>query len=216
MSCDADSVGAAQSEVCSDLSSVSPSTMAASAASEMRPPPLRLSPFGRARSPDRREQQGGIVENKVDAGLPQPARLEAGVVDDDATATEEIGQYNQRARRNGTVEDHHGDALTVRELHGAHAVAGRRQPGRLDVEGEESIAREGALRDRQAWRAGARRGQGTPKQLFPSTTLKVKIFSPHSFEKIFTSETSFMEDASWVYPVRKCLIGNYFLIDFRR
>ena len=60
--------------------------------------PCRPSETG---SPHRREQQDGIVENQVDTGLLQPARLEAGVVDDDATATEEIGQYNQRARRNG-------------------------------------------------------------------------------------------------------------------
>jgi hypothetical protein len=63
-------------------------------------------------------------------------------VGDDATAMKEIGQYNQRARWNGAVEDHHGGALTVGKLHGAHAVAGRRQPGSLDVEGEESVARK--------------------------------------------------------------------------
>ena len=61
---------------------------------------------------------------------------------DDATATEEIGQYNQRARRDGAVEDHHGGALAVGELHGAHAVGGRRQPGGLHVEGEETVARK--------------------------------------------------------------------------
>ena len=144
MSCDADSVGAAQSEICSDLSSVSSSTMAANAASETRPPPppLYLVALRQTRSADRREQQDGIVEDEIDSRLPQPARLEAGVVGDDATATEEIGQYNQRARRNGAVEDHHGGALAVGKLHGAHAVAGRRQPGRLDVEGEEAIARK--------------------------------------------------------------------------
>ena len=54
---------------------------------------------------------------------------------DDATASEEISQYNQRAGRDGAVKDHHGGALAVGKLQGAHAVAGRRQPGRLDVEG---------------------------------------------------------------------------------
>ena len=171
MSCDADNTGAAQSEACSDLSSVSPSTMAASAASETRPPSPRLSPFGRARSPHRREQQDGIVENQIDAGLLQPARLEAGVVDDDATAAEEIGQYNQRARRNRTLEDHHGGALTVGELHGAQTVAGRRQPGRFHVEGEESIARKSRFEIVQ--RGGESPSRvGTPKRLFPHTTSK--------------------------------------------
>ena len=129
--------------------------------------PAALVALRRARSPHRREQQDGIVENEVDARLLQPARLEAGVVDDDATATEEIGQYNQRARRNGTVEDHHGGALTVGELHGAQTVAGRRQPGRFHVEGEESVARKSRLRDRPAWRGEARRGRAHPSNFFP-------------------------------------------------
>jgi hypothetical protein len=63
-------------------------------------------------------------------------------VGDDATASEEISQYNQRAGRDGAVKDHHGGALAVGKLQGAHAVAGRRQPGSLDVEGEESVARK--------------------------------------------------------------------------
>src|SRR5262249_47824863 len=82
----------------------------------------------RTGSPHRREQQDSIVENEINAGLLQPARLEAGVVGNDATTAEKIGQYNQRARRDGTVEDHHGGALAVGELHGAHAVGGRRRP----------------------------------------------------------------------------------------
>ena len=104
--------------------------------------PAALVALRRTRPPHRREQQDGIVEDEVDAGLPQPAPLEAGVVDNDATTAEEIGQYNQRARRDRAVEDHHGGALAVGELHGAHAVGDRRQPGRLHVEGEESVARK--------------------------------------------------------------------------
>ena len=150
--------------------------MAASAASETRPPSPRLSPFGRAGSPHRREQQDGIVENQIDTGLLQPARLEAGVVDDDATATEEIGQYNQRARRNRTVEDHHGGALTVGELHGAQTVAGRRQPGRFHVEGEESIARKSRFEIVQ--RGGEKRFEGRHTQAtFSPYYFKVKILS---------------------------------------
>ena len=120
----------------------------------------------RTRSPHRREQQDGIVENEVDTRLLQPARLEAGVVDDDATATEEIGQYNQRARWNRTVEDHHGGALAVGELHGAQAVAGRRQPGRFHVEGEESVARKSLFEIVQRGGESPSRA-GTPKRLFP-------------------------------------------------
>ena len=104
--------------------------------------PAALVTLRRTRSPHRREQQNGIVEDEVNARRLQPARLKAGVVGDDATATEEISQYNQRACRDGAVEDHHGGALAVRELHGAQPVGDRRQPGRLHVEGEESIARK--------------------------------------------------------------------------
>jgi hypothetical protein len=63
-------------------------------------------------------------------------------VGNDPTPAEEIGQYNQRARRDWAVEDHHGGALAVGKLHGAHAVAGRRETGSLHVEGEESVARK--------------------------------------------------------------------------
>ena len=104
-----------------------------------------LGALRQTRSADRREQQDGIVEDEIDSRLPQPARLEAGVVGNDAATAEEIGQYNQRARWDGAVEDHHGGALTVGKLHGAHAVAGRRQPGGLNVEGEETVARKSLL-----------------------------------------------------------------------
>src|SRR5262245_52794259 len=104
-----------------------------------------LGTLRQTRSADRREQQDGIVEDEIYSRLPQPARLEAGVVGNDAATAEEIGQYNQRARWNGAVEDHHGRALTVGKLHGAHAVTGRRQPGGLNVEGEETVPREALL-----------------------------------------------------------------------
>src|SRR5262245_11658648 len=95
-----------------------------------------------ASSPHRRKQQNGIVENEVDTRLLQPAHLEAGVVDDDATTPEEISQYNQRARWNGAVKDENGNPFAVRKLHGVHAVGGRQQPGGLHVEGEETVPRE--------------------------------------------------------------------------
>src|SRR5262249_61612823 len=93
----------------------------------------------------RQEQRDGSVENKVDTRLLQPARLEAGVVGDDTATAEEIGEYNQRACRDGAIKDHHGGALAVGKLHSAHAVQDRRQPGGLHVEGEETIAREAPL-----------------------------------------------------------------------
>ena len=142
----------------------------------MRPPRAVLVALRQTRSADRREQQDGIVEDEINSRLPQPARLEAGVVGDDATATKEIGQYNQRARRNGAVEDHHGDALPVGELHGAHAVGGRRQPGRLDVEGEESVARKSLFEIVE--RGGEKTVEGSHTQAtFPQYYFKVKIFS---------------------------------------
>ena len=153
---------------------------------------MYLPPFGRARPAHRREQQDGIVENEVDTGLLQPARLEAGVVSDDATATEEIGQYNQRARRDGAVEDQHGGALAVRELHGAHAVAGRRQPGRLDVEGEETVARKGVVEVGRAWRGEARRGQSHPSD-FSQYYLQSNFSLPPLFEKKFHFQSLVME-----------------------
>ena len=131
------------------------------------------------RSPHRREQQDGIVEDEVNSRLPQPARLEAGVVGDDATATEEIGQYNQRARWDGAVEDHHGGALAVGELHGAHAVAGRRQPGGLDVEGEETVARKSLFEAVERGGRRARRGQSHPSDFF-LVLFQSKILSPPS------------------------------------
>ena len=138
----------------------------------------------RARSPHRREQQDGIVENQVDSRLLQPARLEAGVVNDDAATTEEIGQYNQRARRNRTLEDHHGGALTVGDLHGAQTVADRRQPGRFDVEGEESIARKSRFEIVQ--RGGREPVEGGHTQAtFSPYYFKVKILSAPP-AKIFT------------------------------
>ena len=110
-------------------------------------------------------------------GLPQPARLEAGVVDDDATATEEIGQYNQRARRDGAVEDHHGDALTVGELHGAHAVA-RPPTARSSPRRGRGIGRaEKRLRDGRAWRGEDRRGQADPTD-FSRILLQSKNLHP--------------------------------------
>ena len=121
-----------------------------------------------ARSAHGGEQEGGVVENQVNAGLVQPGALEAGIVGDDATAGEEIGQYNQRVRRDGAIEDHQGDVLAVRELHRAHPIAGRGQPGRLDVEGEETVAREGVVeavkRDGEEPLEGRRHPSGT----FPS------------------------------------------------
>ena len=63
----------------------------------------------------------------------------------DAAATEEISQHNQRARRDGTIENHQGGALTVSKLHSAQTVAGRGQPGRFHVEGKETIPREAPL-----------------------------------------------------------------------
>src|SRR5262249_40576317 len=95
-----------------------------------------------AGSPHRRKEEDGVVENEVDTRLLQPARLEAGVMDDDTTTPQEIGQYNQRARRNGPVKDHQGGALTIRKLPGAHTVGGRRQPDGLDVEGEKTVPRK--------------------------------------------------------------------------
>ena len=157
--------------------------MAASAASETRPP-CALVALRRAGSPHRREQQDGVVENQVDAGLLQPARLEAGVVDDDATTAEEIGQYNQRARRNRTLEDHHGGALAVGELHGAQTVAGRRQPGRFHVEGEEAIARKSRFEIVQ--RGGEKPFEGGHTQAtFSPYYFKAKILSVTPC-KIFT------------------------------
>ena len=97
-------------------------------------------------------------------------------MDDDATAMEEIGQYNQRVRRNRTVKDHHGDALTVSELHGAQAVAGRRQPGGFNVEGEESIARKDLFKDVQ--RGGQKGVKGRhPQSTFPFQHFKSKILT---------------------------------------
>ena len=90
---------------------------------------------------------------------------------DDAATTEEISQYNQRARRNRTVEDHHGGALAVGELHGAHPVGGRRQPGPLYVEGKETVPRESASRPLERGGGGPIE-EVTPKQLFPSTSSK--------------------------------------------
>jgi hypothetical protein len=101
-----------------------------------------LGALRQTRSADRREQQGSVVEDEIDSRLLQPARLETGVVDNDAAAQEEIGQYNQCARWNGVVKDHHGDALAVGKLHGAHAVGGRRQATGLHVEGKETVTRE--------------------------------------------------------------------------
>jgi hypothetical protein len=98
-------------------------------------------------------------------------------LDDDATATEEIGQYNQRARRDGAVEDHHGDALAVRKLHGAHAVAGRRQPGSLGVEGEETVARKSVL---EAVKRDGREPfeDRSTQRNFSPYCFKVKFFTP--------------------------------------
>ena len=74
----------------------------------------------------------------------------------DAAATEEISQHNQRARRDGAIEDPDSDVLAVEKLHGAHSVAGRRQPDGLDVEGAST--------------AGSRpMGAPTPRRTGPST-----------------------------------------------
>ena len=110
------------------------------------PTPGELAALQQARSPHRREQQGGVVENEIDTGFAQPARLEAGVVGYDAAPAKKIGQYNQSVCRDGTVEDHHGGPLAVGNLHGAQTVAGRQQPGRFHVEGEETIPRKALLK----------------------------------------------------------------------
>src|SRR5262249_33789215 len=109
------------------------------------PPTAALVALRRTRPPHRREQQDGIVEDEVDAGLTQPATLETSVVSDDAATTEKIGQYNQSACRNGAVEDHHGGALTVGKLHGAETVGSRLEPRRFHVESEETVPRKEPL-----------------------------------------------------------------------
>ena len=150
-------------------------------------PAAALVALRRARPAHRREQQDGIVEDEIDSRLPQPARLEAGVVGDDATATEEIGQHNQSARWDGAVEDHHGGALTVGELHGAQAVARPPTARSFPRRGQGNDRAEKPLRDRRAWRARARRGQADPSD-FSQYYLEVKILSVIPF-KNFTLES---------------------------
>jgi len=125
---------------------------------------------------DRREEEDGIVEDKIDTRLVEPACLEAGVVGNDTATAEEIGQYNQRARRNRAIKDHCGDTLAVGELHGADAVAGRRQAGGLDVEGEETVARKSVFEAIK--RGGKKTVEGSHTQRnFSTDYFKVKFFT---------------------------------------
>ena len=73
---------------------------------------------------------------------------------DNSAPLQEIGEYNQCARRDRAIEDQQGGGFTVRELHGAETVAGRHQPGCLHVEGEKPVARKALFE------LGYRRGKG--------------------------------------------------------
>ena len=66
-------------------------------------------------------------------------------MDDNAPPLEEIGEYNQSARRGGLVKDQDRGVLAVRDLDGAHPVGRGGQPGRLDVERQKPASREDAF-----------------------------------------------------------------------
>ena len=87
--------------------------------------PVVLVALRPTRPTHRREQERGVVEGEVDFRLVQPTRLEAGVVGNNPSSPEEIGQHNQRACLDGLIEDQHGDRRPVRNLHGTDPVAGR-------------------------------------------------------------------------------------------
>ena len=90
-------------------------------------------------------------------GLAEPAPLEAGVVDDNAPPLEEIGEYNQSARRGGLVKDQDRDVLAVRDLDGAHPV------GRADSPVVSMSSARNRLRGKSASRSSSVAGRSASK-----------------------------------------------------
>ena len=87
-------------------------------------------------------------------------------------------------RRDGAIEDHQGGVLAVRDLHRAQPIAGRGEPGRLDVEGEETVAREGVVEAVKRDGEEPLEGRADPSEHFPSSITGKFFSSPPPNEKI--------------------------------